>query len=127
MKKKKLAIAGVGLFAILSTGVFAVTRDLSYMREVELRGINLTSIDNGSYTGTFEHGRFTNTLTVQVENNRIIEISIDHDVWAARVTNISDEVFDRTIEAQDTEIDTVAGATATTTAYLKAIEDALSK
>lgn len=126
MKKKKIIIAGIGIVVVLSTGVFAITRDLSYMRDVELRGVNLTTVADGHYTGTFEHGRFTNTLTVQVTDNQIQNIAIDNDVFAARVTNVSDEVFRRVIEAQNTEINTVTGATATMTAYLKAIENALS-
>lgn len=127
MKRKKIIITGIVIFAILSAGVFAITRDLSHMKDIELQGINLSSFVDGNYTGTFEHGRFTNTLTVHIEDNRIVGIDIDNDVWAAWVMNISDEVFDRVIRAQDTEIDAVAGATVTTTAYLKAIENAFTR
>ena len=126
MKKKKIIIVGVSLAAVLSTGMFAITRNLSYMRNVELHGINLASLDDGSFTGTFERGRFTNTLTVDVESNRIVRISIDDDVWGGRITDVSEEVFSRVIEAQDTKIDVVSGATVTTNAYLKAIENALN-
>ena len=127
MKKRKkiIIIAAIGLTAVLSLGVFMLSRDLSYMGAIELRGVNLASISDGSHTGTFERGRFANTLTVHVHGNRIVGISIDDDVWGAWVTNISDEVFDRVIEAQDTIIDAIAGSTVTTNAYLKAIEDAL--
>ena len=128
MKKKKIIIiAGISLFVVLSAGIFAITRGLSCMKYIEPAGINPTLLSDGSYTGTFEHGRFTNTLTVRIEGGRIIAIDIDDDLFGGSVLNVSDEVFDRVIRAQDTRIDTVAGSTVTTTAYLKAIEDALTR
>jgi len=130
MKKKRILIIViaivVGLFAILSIGMYAMTRDLSFMREVELSGIDLATVDDGSYTGTFEHRRFTNTLTIRIENNAIVRIDIDSDVSGAGVLNAADEVFSKVIDAQDTRIDAVTGATATTNAYLMAIENALN-
>ena len=126
MKKKIISIA-VGVVVVLSIGFFALWRNVPYVRDVDLHGINLTYIADGSYTGTFERGRFSNTLTVQVEDNRIVGIDMADDVFGARMTDISEEVFDRVIEAQNTDIDTVTGATITTNAYLKAIENALSE
>lgn len=125
MKKKRIIIVGVIILAVLLTVVLAATRSLSYMMSVELRGVDPASFDNGSYTGTFEHGRFTNTLTVNIENERIVRISVDNDVFGASVMNVSDEVFSRVIEIQDTRIDAIAGATVTTNAYLMAIENTL--
>jgi len=125
-KRKKIMIASFGLVvAAIAVGMFALSRDLAYMGDVQLHGLNLAAVSDGSHTGTFEHGRFTNTLTVHVQGNRIVGIRIDDDVWGARVTNISDEVFSRVIAAQDTQIDVIAGSTVTMTAYLKAIEAAL--
>jgi len=126
--KKKIIIASVGFIIVLLAVVIAVfLSDLSGMSDIELRGLNLTSFDDGSYVGTFEHGRFTNTLIVHVESNEIIGIDIYDDVFAASVTNASDEVFRRVIEVQNTRIDAVSGATATTNAYLKAIENAFMR
>jgi len=130
MKKKRILIiviiVVVGLLAVLAIGMYSITRDLSFMRDVELRGIDLATIDDGSYTGTFEHGRFANTLIVRVENNEIVSVVIDSDVTGAGVLNAADEVFSKVIDAQDTKIDAVTGATATTNAYLMAIENALN-
>ncbi|MCL2753906.1 MAG: FMN-binding protein [Defluviitaleaceae bacterium] len=124
MKNRKKIVIIVGALIILLAGGIALLYP-SGMRNIELQGIDLTTLDNGSYTGTFERGRFTNTLTVHVENNRIVSIEIVDDVFGSGITNASDEVFSRVIAMQDTRIDTVSGATATTNAYLKAIENAL--
>jgi len=124
LKNRKKIVIIVGALIILLAGGIALLYP-SGMRNIELQGIDLTTLDNGSYTGTFERGRFTNTLTVHVENNRIVSIEIVDDVFGSGITNASDEVFSRVIAMQDTRIDTVSGATATTNAYLKAIENAL--
>jgi uncharacterized protein with FMN-binding domain len=94
--------------------------------DIEPQGIDLSILCDGSYMGTFEHGRFTNTLTVHVEDNRIMRIDIVDDVFASWITGASTEVFYRVIAMQDTGIDAVAGATVTTNAYLIAIENALA-
>ena len=124
MKKKLIVIIGV-VAAILVAAFAMITSDLSDVGGMELRGINLNTLSDGLYTGTFERGRFTNTVVVAVENNRIVSIEIEDDVVAAWITNASSEVFRRVIEVQNTHIDAVAGATVTTNAYLLAIENAL--
>jgi len=123
--KKKVIIAVIVFSVVLLAGGLVITRDLSYMEGVELRGISSSAFSDGNYAGTFEHGRFTNTLTVRIEGGRIVRISIDDDLLGGSMQNVSDEVFNRVIRAQDTRIDAVTGSTATTIAYLKAIEDAL--
>jgi uncharacterized protein with FMN-binding domain len=123
--KKKIIITVVGLFvAFIITAGIVLGRDLSGMGSIELHRIDLSSVNDGSYTGTFEHGRFTNTLTVRVEGGRIVKIEIVDDVFAASVTNASGETFSRVIERQNTDIDAVTGATVTMNAYLMAIENA---
>jgi len=128
MKKKRIIATGIGVFIIiLSAGIFAIVRDLPYMRDVHPSGIDLSSIGDGSHAGIFEHGRFSNKLTVHIAGGRIMSINIDDDLFGGSVQNVSGEVFGRVISAQDTRIDAVSGSTATTAAYLRAIEDALRK
>ena len=122
---KKILIVIIAIAALLIGGIIAVYP--SNMRDVEVQGIDLTAVNDGRYIGTFERGRFTNSLAVYVENNRIVRIEVVDDVVMASVTNAAGEVFRRVIEAQATNIDAVAGATVTTNAYLKSIEDALMR
>jgi len=127
MKKKIFIIFGIFVLVLLIAGIVAITSGLSDGANVVLDGINLSGVADGSYVGTYEHGRWTNTLTVRVENRRIIRINIVTDVFMAGITNCSDEILKRVIANQNTQIDIVAGANVTSKAYLKAIEDALKK
>lgn len=128
MKKKRIILIILGVIAILLVSIFmAVTYGLSEGKNVVITGIDLSNVEDGDYVGNYEHGRWTNTLTVRVRDHKIIGIGIDKNVLAAEITNCSDEVFRRVIEKQDTQIDAVSGATVTTKSYLKAIENALRK
>ena len=126
MKKKKYLVFGA-ILLLLTVVLFAMLNGLSDGKNVVLNGVDLSRISDGDYTGTYEHERWTNTLTVHVENKKIVRIDINKDVFAAGVTHCSEEVFRRVTEAQNTQVDAVSGATVTTKAYLKAIENALAK
>jgi len=127
LKKKKkwpIAIGVIGI--ILLGGFFTVTDGLSEGEKITLYGVDLSNVPDGSYTGTYDFKRWSNTVTVHIKDNRIISIDMDNDVAAARITDCANEMFRRVIEAQDTKVDAVSGATVTSKAYLKAIEDALN-
>jgi uncharacterized protein with FMN-binding domain len=122
--KKVLIICGV-VVVLLVIAFLGLTNGLSEGAAVTLKGINLSGVADGSYTGAYDFKRWSNTVSVQVAGHRITSINIVSDVAAAFVTNCSDETFRRVIAAQDTRVDAVAGATVTSKAYLKAIENAL--
>lgn len=124
MKKKLLITFGI-VVVILAAGFLFITDGLSEGAKVSLNGIDLSDKSDGSYTGTYEFKRWTNTLVVQVKDHKITHIEFDKDVAAAGMADCSNEMFRRVIEAQDTNVDAVSGATVTSKAYLKAIEDAL--
>ena len=64
-------------------------------------------------------------MEVTVSEGEVVAIEITMDMrFAPKKT--SQEVIDRVLRAQSLQIDAAAGATITTTAYLKAMEDALS-
>ena len=79
----------------------------------------------GSYTGVYGFKRWANAVVVHVKDHAITEIDIQKDMAGAGITNAAGDIIRRVIEAQDTKIDTVSGATVTSKAYLKAIENAL--
>lgn len=126
--KKRILFVVLGMIAVLAiAAVVTVTTGLSKGKNIVMVGIDLSYIADGDYVGRYEWGRWSNTLTVHIKDHRIIGIDIDKDVFAPNMTNCSDEVFRRVMEKQDTQIDVVSGATVTTKAYLKAIENAFEK
>lgn len=125
MKRKGWIILFAILALLVAAGLF-ITNGLSEGMNVQLQGVNLQDKPDGDYLGTYSFKRWTNTLLVHVKDHRITGIDIQDDVGAAQITNCSDELFQRVIETQDTQVDAVSGATVTSKAYLKAIENALN-
>ena len=126
-KSKKIILMCVGVFiiALIVLGII-VTDGLSEGMRVSIEGVDLSSIPDGSYIGSYEFKRWSNSVIVHVSDNRIIGIEMYEDVFGATVTDAFGEIVDRVISAQDTTVDAVSGATVTSKAYLKAIEDALT-
>ena len=112
----------VGL--IIAGGLYYLMRGLN--EKVELNGVLDATIEDGLYVGNYSEGRWTLELEVTIKNSKITSIDIIDDVTFVR-DGVSQDLFDEVIANQDTQVDVVAGATRTSNAYLKAIEDALNK
>jgi uncharacterized protein with FMN-binding domain len=124
MMKKLLIGAGVLAVVIVMAFLF-LTNGLSEGADTHIAGINLSGVPDGDYTGTHEYKRWTNTLVVRVKDHEITSIGVVKDVAVANA-DYSDEIFSRVISAQNTQIDAMTGATVTSMAYLKAIENAIN-
>lgn len=125
--KKALKILGAMMLVLIlmAGGMFIyLTRGLSEGASLPLEGIDLSETADGTYGGQYEGGRWSNQVEVTVENHRIIRLEVVEDVRFVQ-NDLSQDLFNAVIAAQDTRIDTVSGATVSTRAYLKAIENAL--
>lgn len=125
-RRKKGLLIAAGIVALLLLGGFAtVTDGLREAVAVEVGDIDLTRVPDGNYTGRYDFKRWRTSVQVEVRGHRIEGISVVEDVRAAGMTDCADETIRRVLEAQSLRVDAVSGATATTKAYLKAVEDAL--
>jgi uncharacterized protein with FMN-binding domain len=90
---------------------------------VELNGVDLSQIEDGSYAGDFNCYRFTNQVVVTVRNHQITDIEVIKTQNGRE--SIDQELIGQVIEAQSPALDAVSGATADKNAFLKAVENAL--
>ncbi len=123
----KVVLAGILLFIIaVVSGMFYLSSGLEAGGRVQVNPIYLESLKDGNYIGKYKAGRWTNELRITVQDQRIIKIDIVKDVkfpkpeWTA-------ELLERIIKKQNTDIDIIAGATVTSKAYLKSVENALQQ
>jgi len=125
-KKFIKIIAGVLIiFLILAgAGLFYLSRGLQEGAAMEVAEVTVLPED-GIYTGSHEHGRWDNKVSVTISEGRIAEIELIEDVQIAN-RDVAPQIFERVKESQSLNVDTVAGATVTSKAYLQAIADALS-
>lgn len=126
MKKMLIILASIAAVIVIaiSVGFIYLNRGLEEGETVPFEQVDLTSIEDGTYIGSYDYYRFSTTVEVTVENHKIIGLNCVDDV-----TFVDQETWDtieaRVLEHNTHEVDVLAGATVTSNAYLKAIENAL--
>lgn len=121
----KIFLSVIGIIILLiAGGAFYITRGLDSGRKLEINEVNLTQVNDGAYEGIYKAGRWTNELNVLVKDHKITDIKVIKDVSFSNPEQAK-QVFNEVIEKQSTKVDVVSGASVTTKAYLKSIENAL--
>ncbi|HHV60819.1 MAG TPA: FMN-binding protein [Clostridiaceae bacterium] len=123
---KILAVVALVVVAVFAGGVFFINRGLDEGSKVVINRVDLSLVEDGTYNGKYQAGRFSNEVSVTVQNHKITGISILKDVLFKK-DEVTKELFERVMEKQNTDVDVISGATVTCKAYLKSVEDALSK
>lgn len=123
---KIILIVVLSIAAVFACFAFFITRGLDAGAKLAISAVSLSGKKDGVYEGTYNSGRWSNTVAVSVNSGRITDIKIKKDVTFAK-EDTSKKLFENVIKTQNTTVDTISGATVTSKAYLKAIENALSK
>ena len=121
-------ILGVVVLLVLTIGgaAFYITRGLHLGKDMSIKHINISQLKNGVYEGKYDGGRWSNEVSVVLEDGKITKINIVKSVLVEK-PEVTRELINNVIDKQDTVVDAVSAATVTSKAYLKAIENALAK
>ncbi len=123
----KIVLSVFILFIVISGGgMFFISRGLEAGAALEINSPDLNRLEDGTYTGEYKGGRWSNKVAVTVMDHRINGIQVTDDMMISKA-EVTDELINRVLEKQSTAVDVVSGATVTSKAYLKSIENALSK
>jgi uncharacterized protein with FMN-binding domain len=114
------------IVVVVAGVIIWLTSGLSKYENMTVRSVDLSRVTDGTYTGNFDGGRWTNTVRVKVKNHRITDIKIIKDV-KFKSPDKAEELFRRVKSAQSLKVDAVTGATVTGKAYLQSIANALLK
>lgn len=106
--------------------LIALMNGMGTVKSLTIGDVDLGNVADGVHEGSFKEGRWNYTVAVTVEDHKItgIELVSGKDPGSQKVFAAE---RDRIIAAQSPNVDTVSGATVTSKALLKAIENALSK
>lgn len=128
MKKTfKTILIFIAVLLIIAVGfTFYLSRGVDSYKAIEINEINISILSDGTYTGQYSEGRWRNTVEVTVSNGKIVSIEPLQSVIFER-EEVTKQIFERVIDEQKITVDTVAGATVTSKAYLKSIENALKE
>lgn len=135
-KRKGCLIAALILLAILVIlavgGAIACTVISKEHREAESLPLDAVDFDrlknDGIYHGVYEGGMYGwryNECDVTVTNGQVITIQLAGSKDPGGGNADYEMLYDRVIEAQTLQVDTISGATLTSKAYLQCVENAL--
>lgn len=132
MKRTFLLIIVIGLIIIaLGVAIFMFTifpkiQEQNRVREMTINEVELSKVHDGNFSGDFTYGNFTYAVEVSVQNHQIQRINILRNRSESDHAMKAEGVVDKVIKAQSLKVDAVTGATTTSKALLKAIENALT-
>jgi len=125
---KKLGKISLIVLAILllssATMMFIFMNGMDDAKAIQINAIDLSKVEDGEYIGSFDLTRWSNEIIVTVKDHQIIELELVDDVMF-KIDEVTKTHFDRIIRNQSLDVDIETGATVTSHAYLKAVENAL--
>ncbi|MBN2586093.1 MAG: FMN-binding protein [Candidatus Fermentibacteraceae bacterium] len=129
MKKKKvLKILGIIVFLLIIAAAFFKFRYDKMVRTIEaqtVEDVDLGSIDDGIYSGSFGDFLVRVSLDVTVSGGRITDIRITDQQCGPGYEAL--ETVDRILEAQSPAVDAVSGATGSSRCIMISVARALAE
>ncbi|ATW28875.1 FMN-binding protein [Candidatus Formimonas warabiya] len=121
-------ILSIGIIFVLAAagGMLFLTRGLESGRNLVIGEVHPSLLNDGTYQGEYQGGRWSNQINVTIKEHKITQIDLVKDVKFPQPA-VADELFNKVMEKQNTNVDAVTGSTVTCKAYLKSIENALKK
>ena len=131
-----LVIVG-GIAAVLIGGMVFDARSRREVKELVIENVDFAKLQDGTYTGEFvgKQGRLRNaTVEVTIKSGevsgiKIVKGAVDKDGKALELTHGKSvkDLFQNALNAKSLQVDVISGATLTSKAHLKALENALPK
>jgi len=98
-------------------------------QNLPIAAVDFRKLNDGAYIGKYEGGMKklrANEVEITVASGKLTGIKIlQHK--ENQTAEFTDRLYQRVLEAQSLQVDTISGATLTSKAYLKSVEDALIK
>jgi uncharacterized protein with FMN-binding domain len=122
-------IAALVIVAVLGIsggiGWSFLAKEHNEAKSLPIDTLNFSSLKDGTYIGEYEGGMYkwrTNKVKVTVSSGKVIDITL---ISSAENTDIVQQLYDRVMKKQSLQVDAISGATLTSKAYLKAVNNAL--
>lgn len=119
---KKGIIVLVIILGIGGLFSYAVMKDIPTMKAAEIKHIDISNLDDGTYNGEFSYSRWKTNVEVTVKDKVITDVQL---LSKPLTPEKSIQVLDNVVKEQKNDVDVITGATASSKAYLKAVENAL--
>lgn len=128
MRKRIITIVSMILIVVIALSIKYIGEYNRYkriMESLEINQIDLSDTSDGKYYGELDAGLVSVELEVIVKDHKITDIILlNHDNGKGESAEV---IIDKVIEDQSLNVDTISGATNSSKAILKSIENALNK
>jgi uncharacterized protein with FMN-binding domain len=117
-----------GLATAGGVGWSRLMKEHQEARSLPLDAVDFSRLSDGTYHGAYEGGMYkwrANECDVTVADGKIAGIQLVGSKDPGSKNTQHEVLYDRVIEAQSLQVDTVSGATLTSKAWLQAVENAL--
>ena len=128
MKKTIIIIISVAVFLVIVFFGILMARNVSIARRLKalpISEVDLASVSDGLYKGDFAYGGFKYEVEVTVKEHKIEDIKVLKNRPTSHAKK-AEGVIEKVLKNQSLKVDAVSGATNTSIALLKAIENALT-
>lgn len=126
------ALTTVGAVAAIATagglGWSALSKEHQEAASLPLNTVDFSKLSDGAYHGVYEGGMYrwrANECDVTVTNGKVSDIQLAVSQDPGSENTDYKMLYERVIQAQSLQVDTISGATLTSKAYLQCIENAL--
>ncbi|HSR32771.1 MAG TPA: FMN-binding protein [Anaerolineae bacterium] len=119
-----------GLATAGGVGWSRLMKEHQEARSLPLNAVDFSRLTDGTYHGAYEGGMYkwrVNECDVTVTNGKVTGIQLVGSNDPGSKNTQHEVLYDRVIEAQSLQVDTITSATLTSKAWLQAVENALLK
>jgi uncharacterized protein with FMN-binding domain len=125
LSENRIAWISLLIIVILSVGfLFMGSANLNRLRTMKINSPDLSSLNDGIYTGEFNDGGGTYFVEIEIKNHIISHLNLRTSRRSSYV-DYARPVIGRIVEKQTLTVDAITGATTTSKCIMKAAENAL--
>lgn len=125
MKKRYLVVLILLILIIAGfIGVKNMQSNLESLKDLEIANIDISKIDDGTYTGSCQVFPISVEVEVTINNHQITGVNLlKHQNGQGAP---AEAILDKVVDAQTLQVDIVSGATYSSIVILRAIENSLN-
>jgi uncharacterized protein with FMN-binding domain len=101
--------------------------DIKTTRDMSIESIDISKVKDGVYQGSYSYAGSDFLVEVTVKDHAIEDVKILEAFTGTPYSRKAQAIIDTVVAYQSVEVDVITGATTTSKAYLKCIENALRK
>lgn len=124
----RIVMVLVVLVALIAwVGLTVFNRGMDEVMALDIGSVDIAELPDGIYEGDYTQNRWSYSVQVAVNSGRIRDITITHSNHEGIVGGWNEAIIAEILQKQSLDIQGVSGATATTRALQRAVENALRK